>query len=377
MNTISQYKYFLNEADGPYGDEKPKFIKEKKLMKLFLSPQLETILQKILKSGDFQCKAIANRMLTDEQRPNDLYDISYLDIDKDKDDTITFMPAQQAWSKMEFIDQSQANQKPTPDCPMWNGPGRQPLRVGGLINRLFVDDGEPIFKEQAVAKFINIYKAELAGILIYNRFKIVRGEDVRYWYAESNLSPNVAGSRLHGSCMRHDGTGGNGNCQPYFNIYVENPDHCGLLILTNQYNKLIGRALVWGGENEKNRLRKPIGGRIFMDRIYTTKDSEIDLFKKYAKEKGWIYKYSQEAQNASYIDPLNNDEHVNKSISIQLTPGEHKQYPYMDTLKYYNPFTGRLASDPGNPPSEDLKRMGSKRWKLECTNGIPDLLDKK
>jgi len=372
MSTVAQYKYFLNEADGPdgpdMGAEKPKYVKgEKKLMKLFLSPQLETILHKILKSGDFQCKAIANRLLTDEQRPNDLYDISYLDIDKEKDDTITFVPAQQIWRKMGFTDQAQANQKPTPDSPMWAASGRQPLKIGGLINRIFVDElGEPVFKESAVAKFINIFKAEIASILIWNRFKIVREEDIRYWYAESNI---VAAGKLGNSCMRYDGTNGNGNCQPYFNIYVKNPEKCGMLILTNFNNKLIGRALVWGGEAEANRLRKPTG-RIFMDRIYVTKDSEEDLFKKYAKEQGWIYKYSQEAFNASYIDPLNNDEHVNKSISIQLKPMEHKQYPYMDTLKYYNPFTGRLASDPGNQVE------GMKRWKLESGNGQPQLVDK-
>jgi hypothetical protein len=50
-------------------------------------------------------------------------------------------------------------------------------------------------------------------------------------------------------------------------------------------------------------------------------------------------------------------------MAIALTPREYNRYPYMDTMKYYNPDTGRLGSDAGNPVP------GKRRLKLEATDG--------
>jgi len=347
----SLYKKFVNEDIADGGAEPKKFVKgEKKLMKIFLSPRLEDILRKMLKTGDFQAKTVANRILG-LKNTDELFDISFLDIDKEKDDTITFMPANRAWIKMSFKDQEDANKEPARDCELWTGAGRQPLSIGKLINKLFDD-----FSDVAIAKFVDTYKAEVAAIMIYNRFKLVQGDEIKYWYAESQYaSPGTPG--LGNSCMRYDGTTTASNCQTYFGIYCKN-EKCSLLILTDHKNKLIGRAIVW------SNLRKPTD-RTFMDRIYVTKQSDQELFKKYAIEHGWIYKYSQEAQDSSYVD---NGTRVQKSIAVALKPMEHKKYPYMDTLKYYNPTTGRLGSDPGNPVE------GTKRYKCESTGGDPQII---
>jgi hypothetical protein len=370
MSTVAR---FVNEADEPLGD-KPKFVKgDKKLMKLFISPQLELLLQKMYKSGDTFAKTVAHRILNIDQDPEEnLFDISYVDIDRDKDDAVTFMPTQRAWFKMGFNDQEEANKKPTPDCEMWTAAGRQSLGVGKLINRLFDN-----FSDKAVDSFVKFFKAEIAATQIYDRFKLVRGEDIRFWYAETNYHKDPGGGKdagLNNSCMRYASDGK--NCQPYFDIYCKNnaseypgllnPDgtphkfgYCSMLILTDHNNKLLGRALVW------SNLRKPTD-KTFMDRIYVFKQSDAELFKKYATDQGWLYKYDQQAFDASYLE---NGQRVNKSISLQLKPGEYKYYPFMDSLKYYNPTTGRLGSDPGNPVE------GSKRLKLEGTGGQAGRVD--
>ena len=331
------------------GGEPRKFVKgERRLMKVFISPRLQDILGKITKTGTFQSKAVANRILG-LKNTDELFDISYLDIDKEKDDSITFMPVNRAWLKMAFPDQETADKEPSPACEMWTAAGRQPLSVGKLVNRLFDD-----FKDESIAKFVDSYKAEVAAIMIYNRFKEVKGEDIRFWYAESNYaSPGTPG--LANSCMRYDGTTNGTNCQPFFDIYCKNPEKCSLLILTDHRNKLIGRAVVW------HDLRKPTA-KTFMDRIYVTKQSDAELFKKYAQEQGWLYKYDQQAQDASYME---DGKRVQKSIAIALKPVDHKKYPYMDTLKFYNPSTGRLGSDAGNPVD------GTKRYKCESGTGQP------
>lgn len=374
MNTLSHYKNFVNEADNPViKPEKSKFVKgEKKLLKLFISPKLEGLLRKMMKTADFQSKSISSKILNIDQEsdmlkdffPNapdeNLFDISYIDVDGDKDDSLSFMPSQRAWFRMGFKDQVEANKKPDPGCEMWTGAGRQSLGVGKFINRLFDN-----FSDKAIDSFVKSYKAEIAAIMIYDRFKLVTGEDIRFWYAESNYYKCPSGGSgkdagLNNSCMKYDSSSKEGkNSQPYFDIYTNNPEKCAMLILTNAQDKLLGRAIVW------SNLRKP-RNKTFMDRIYVFKQSDTELFKKYAIEKGWLYKYEQQAYDASYIE---NGQRVSKSIALQLKPAEYKFYPFMDTLKYYNPGTGRLGSDSGNP----VEGMG--RLKLENGNGRAEMID--
>lgn len=353
MSTLSPYNKFINE-DVLEGDpNKPKFVKgEKKLLKLFISTKMETMLKKMLKTADFQAKAVASRILNIDKDPEEnLFDISYIDIDKD--DSISYIPSNRAWGKWGFTNQEQADIRLPDNSDIWTSTQRQSMSIGKLVNKLFDD-----FSEIAAISALSA----VTNLSIYDRFKLVKGEDIRFWYAESNYykEPGTNGGGLGQSCMRYDSSSKEGkNCQSFFDIYCKNPEKCQLLILTNQNNKLLGRALVW------SNLRKPTD-RVFMDRIYVTKQSDAELFKKYAMEQGWIYKYDQQAYDHSYMDA---GTRVNKSIAVQLKPAEYKTYPFMDTLKYYNPTTGRLGSDPGNPVE------GTKRWKLEGGGGAPQRVD--
>jgi len=324
--------------------EPNKLVREKKMMKIFISEKLIKILGKLMQVGDYQVKTVANRIIG-LSKSGDLFERSYFDIVKGKHDLVSFMPAARAWRSMEFKDQEEADKQPAPTCPMWEGAGRQEVGIGKMINYLFDD-----FTDMAVNKFVNAYKAEIDSIYIYNNFKIVKGEEIRYWYDGKNYVHDDG--VLNGSCMRYGKDEGGRNCQPFFDLYVENTN-CGMLVLIDGNNKLLGRALVWFG------LRKPTD-KTFMDRIYTVKQSDEEMFKKYAVEQGWIFKYSQSAHDASYME---DGKRIQKSIAIRLNPKEYKKYPYMDTLKYYNAKTGRLASDAGNPVD------GTKRIKLESGDG--------
>jgi hypothetical protein len=349
--TVAPYKNFIVEADKS----------DAKLLKLYVSPKFESILHKIMKSADNYAKTVATRIINiDKGSDENLFSLSYVDISKDKDDEVTFLPAGRAYYKMGWTNQEEANRvPPTPDSEFWTINGRQSLRIGKFVNTLFDD-----FSDKSIDSFVNAFKAEIAATQIYNRFKLVSGEDIRYWYAGSNYynDPSSGGGQLGGSCMRYDGkiTGERDrNCQPYFDIYCKNPERCKMLILTHQTDKLLGRAIVWGP------LRKPTD-KIFMDRIYTVRQSDVELFKKYAMDQGWIYKYNQDAHDFSYME---NGSRIQKSLAVALTPKDFKTYPFMDTLKYYNPTTGRLGSDPGNPVE------GTRRLRLEQQGGQTQRVD--
>lgn len=365
MNIISPYSNFIKEG---LDDERIIKSKEKKKCKLFVSPTFTKILDTISSSGDFQAREIANYIKNIDSQDVNLFDISYIDINKEKPEYVTYLSSQRAWREMGWDTQEQADVPPESNSPLWNAKGRQEGRLIPFLTKICDD----VFQLTAMEKFTIKFKAEVQGITIFDRFKLVSGEDLRFWYACSNYYKDPTGARdggLPGSCMRYDGIcdDRNKNTQPFLDIYVKNPDKCALLILTNLESKLIGRALVWKG------LKKPYDSnnkpsRWLMDRIYTNKASDYELFKKYAKSQGWLYKPDQTAQCDAYMD---GDKKYNKSMSITIKPSEYRYYPYMDTFRYYNPTTGRLSSHPGNPVMiiNGGRQVHAKRILLTQTNG--------
>lgn len=198
------------------------------------------------------------------------------------------------------------------------------VKIGRFINKLIelffktnkiirIKDKEYTaedFTTSDIEKFVNTY----TSIVMYennlsNQFEEVSGEDIKFWYSMSNYENNSG--QLGNSCMRYM------SCQNFFKIYTDNTEVCRLLILKNFNSKLIGRALIW----------TDINGKTYIDRIYTNKDSYINLFKMYAESKGYINVYG-----------------TGNIVEVQVNPGTYDAYPYMDSLKWYIPTNGILSN---------------------------------
>jgi len=220
------------------------------------------------------------------------------------------------------------------------------IKVGRFVNRIldiyFKENptgelgtrGE--YTEADVEKFVNAYSAAVLFIKnAFDHFQIVYGEDIKYWYSEDVYA--TKSGQLGNSCMRHKA------CQDYFDIYTENPEVCQLLIFKSLAgDKLLGRALLW----------TDVDGKKLMDRIYTTKDNYIKLFKKWADEKGYKQIYDDEF-----------------STKIKVNPKYYKKYPYMDTFSYYSQEKGLLYND-GN----DVERP---YYRLQDTGGGSSFYEKR
>lgn len=207
---------------------------------------------------------------------------------------------------------------------------RSEVKLGRFVNKL-VDiysksdalknsdnsyDEVPFFDFKAVdiEKFVNAYTAKvLFEQNALDRFKVVSGEEIRKWYDEKNYSNINGGGQLNNSCMRFS------RCRKYFDIYVENPKVCQLLILMDSTGKKIdGRALLWKTESGEN----------FMDRVYTSKDSYMKLFKQWGEQNNYQMKsYNYRGEN----------------IIVKVNPKIYSYYPYMDTLSCYAPVKGILS----------------------------------
>jgi hypothetical protein len=312
--------YMINEAKD---DEAP----------LMLSPRLNAILNKIIS------EPIAKAILDNK---GNISDITYLDIDKDDSRGATYLPS----DRLDRLTDEENFNKEIPEA--WTSKLRQHMNWGKIINKLFPN----VFTNMDIDRFYNRYRPEIdIDEKQEKRFEVVHGEDIRYWYLNKHWESSLT------SCMQEE------KSQKYFDMYCNNPEKCGLLICHSEKNPkvIIGRALVW------NNLIKPSGDTAeernpftLLDRVYyVTAQPQIPAtYQKYAIEHGWIYKQGDQF--------LLNGVRKTTSVSTRLKPIDYKYYPYVDTMSYYTPSTGRAASTAGNPardpnnPSKEFQRFSLK-----------------
>lgn len=215
--------------------------------------------------------------------------------------------------------------------------------IGRIVRRILVSDGKKV-SDKELEEFVNEFKSKVS--MKKNRhllFELVDGEKITYYYSYKRYD-YFKENTLHNSCMRYE------NCQEFLKIYSANPEVCKLLILKSPSNQelIIGRALVW----------KLDDGDTFMDRVYYTYDSDIELFKEYAIKKGWCYKTDQNSSENTKIE-FRKGESKKGQLKVTLKYFGFKYYPYLDTLKYFNDYKGTLSNE----------RQSDNDYYLEDTEG--------
>lgn len=301
------------------------------VVKVLYSDNLITIMNIIL------LDPIATRILSGVES-----DVNFLDVDKDSK-VISYLPMDRMKKVQEYGDDP------------WKSRMRQTMTWGKMINKLF--PGE--FTNMDIDRFYNRYRPEIdVKQKEQERFKVVHGEDIRYWYLGENWDGSFE------SCMQGY------RSQPFFDIYCNNPEKCGLLIYfsENNPNKIIGRALVW------NNLLKPSAENknpyTLLDRVYFLNNQGLQIeaaFHKYAIDHKWLYKKG----DSFMMDGVRKT----TSVTTRLKPIDYTYYPYVDTMSYYTPTTGRAASTPGNPgkdPNNPLRTFP--RYSLKNQNGAKSSL---
>lgn len=203
--------------------------------------------------------------------------------------------------------------------------GRQDISIGRGIRALLLTTGEK-FLDKDVEAFVNLYKSAMDKINDkFSFFEEVKGDTIAYWYNKRNYEEGTG--QLHNSCMAKVP-------DSYFQIYTMNPDKVSMVIYKNPENteKILGRALVWTLDS----------GIRFMDRIYCIKDSDIELFRQYAKENGIYYKkYNGSSDSGQAVAPDGRE--TTLKLEVAIRKGYYDNYPYLDTLKYWNP-SGKISN---------------------------------
>jgi hypothetical protein len=194
------------------------------------------------------------------------------------------------------------------------------LKIGRYINRLLdlyfnTDKIErKVYSASDIEKFVNAFTSTME----FNKnaldfFEVVKGDDIIKWYYNENYAARTG--QLGQSCMQYD------KCKEYFGIYEENPEVCQLLILKDSTGqKIMGRALLWNTEDDEK----------YIDRVYTNKDSLLNLFDKWSEKNGYFKNFRNNQGN----------------LKVKVKPMDYGQYPYMDTFIYYNIEDGILTIRP-------------------------------
>jgi hypothetical protein len=175
------------------------------------------------------------------------------------------------------------------------------------------------FADKDFEQFVNLYKATIDKMNDkFSYIEVVRGSDIAHWYHNENYFQRSG--TLGSSCMASAP-------ESWLEVYTANPE-VGLVIYKSidDTEKIIGRALLW----------KLKDGKEYLDRIYTVNDSDVQLFRDYAKENGWYYKENNNSSDSSNaIAP--DGSRVNLDLIVNLTDASMDNFPYLDTLKYFNP----------------------------------------
>jgi hypothetical protein len=219
---------------------------------------------------------------------------------------------------------------------------RQEINIGRAFRALLTSSGKKVV-DKDIELFVNKFKSVVDKLNDrFSDFDLVKGGDIAYWYNCDNYKKRSG--TLGNSCMSDVD-------DAFFDIYVSNPDVCNLLILKakDDSDKIIGRALLW-------TLRS---GVKFLDRIYTVDDSDVNLFRDYAKEMGWYSKYYNGSSAESIVYDLNGNMSSLPNFLVDIRKGYYEQYPYLDTFKYWDKDNGILT----------IERGGGADYTLESTDG--------
>lgn len=272
---------------------------ERKTYDLFISDELKSIL------SEFESESIVAQLLLKKRHDKEeLVDepVNFISISREDKTKISYLTT----DRMGLIDESE----------YWTSSRRFQVKPGGFINKIFKN-----ISSKEVEKFSTLFRSQ--SVKPKFNFSIVKGEGIRnFYHYESHQADR---GTLGASCMKHE------SCQKYLDLYVDNTDKISMLIMTDDFGALMGRALLWQFESYK-----------IMDRIYTVCDEDLLFyFKQWATQNGFLYKSEQNWYNTLQFEQIGQKKQELR-LEISLNDYEYRHYPYMDTFKFIDRKTGKL-----------------------------------
>lgn len=231
---------------------------------------------------------------------------------------------------------------------VWSS-NRQEIKVGRAVRALIKAAGITDVLDKDYEAFVNSFKATIDKLNDkFSYFDIIKGGDIHYWYQYANYYERKG--TLGSSCMA--------SARPsWLEIYTNNPEQVSLVIFKSQddTDKIVGRALLWTLTD----------GKKFLDRIYAINDSDVQLFRDYAKENDWYSKSQNNSGSDNQAYSPEDGTTVRLNLTVKLSQKSYNNYPYLDTLKYLNENTG-IISNQNNGDCLTLEDTGGGHSDSSC-----------
>jgi hypothetical protein len=236
--------------------------------------------------------------------------------------------------RIGVINKEAMEPKEAEDQKIWSI-SRNNIKIGRLT-RAILNSAKITVTDTELEQFINTYKAtyDFAKDAL-KQFDIVKGNKIAYWYDRQNYVDG--GGSLNNSCMASADS-------DYFDIYTQNPQvslvilygDSGVITGDKYTDTLIkGRAILWDCKLDGMSIK-------FMDRIYTSQDADVEIFKQFAEKNGWWYKKRQSMEPG---EDLTDGSSVRRgTLETKLNDAYFDYYPYCDTMCYINSDTGTVCN---------------------------------
>lgn len=266
------------------------------------------------------CSVIA-QLFQDGSREYIADEGNYVMVEDDEIDVISFLPK----SKYNKIDENSSD--------VWEK-FRVKMKIGKFVSRFLTSYSVRNWTIgcSQIEQFVNLYKSYHTNDA--TKFEIISGKDIMKYYLENNYyapGGNKYGT-LWGSCMRQK------ERNKFMELYAKNPS-VKMLVSFADDCKIRARALLW--ENVKDHCSDK--EYKFMDRIYTVFDHDVNLFKRWARDNGYLSKKEQNAKSELYFNDIDGST-ARFRLYVNLNTDELDFYPFLDTFKFYNPENSRFSN---------------------------------
>jgi hypothetical protein len=234
---------------------------------------------------------------------------NYVKRTDDEIDVVSFLPK----SKYEKVEDNWEN-------------GRTKIKIGRFVRKFLTEFSFKNFNitDVTIENFVNLYKSYFSRDT--SKLKIFEGEEILKYYLEDNY--HTLGGRRSGtlwnSCMRQR------ERNKFMNLYAKNPDKVKMLVFFSDDDKVRARALLWQSVKDHKDTTKEYK---FMDRIYYYYDHDVNFFKDWAKENGYICKWEQSAKSENVFDV--DGEVKRMQLYVELDSNGLSYFPYLDTFKNF------------------------------------------
>lgn len=233
-------------------------------------------------------------------------------------DVVSFLPK----SKYEKVENNWEN-------------GRVKIKIGRFVRKFLTEFSFKNFKvtDTLIEKFVNLYKSYFSRDT--SKLKIFEGEEILKYYLEDNYHTLNGGrfGSLWNSCMRQP------ERNKFMKLYAKNKDKVKLIVFFSDDDKVRARALLWEGVKDHKDSTKEYK---FMDRIYYVYDHDINFFKDWAKENGYISKWEQSAKTELLFDIDGGVKRL--QLYVNLDDSGLSYYPYLDTFKNFYVSKNRFSN---------------------------------